>query len=170
MRTCLTLTTSLLLLACSTADTPPPVEVLHSAADFGTVHDYQLVAPDQAINGELPYPAGYPLLAKSLREGFADRGYQETREGALQVYYWLAIRETPLDYHVDMPPPNPLGPYQAIHRFSDETGTLRLRITDAGGKVLWEGITRTGLSPAHQRNELLKHAVDALLEELPPAR
>ena len=166
MRALPILSCSLFLIACSTPDTPT-VDVLHTASQLGTRHDYQLMAPQQAL--ALPYATGYPLFAQRLRQGLDARGYRETAEAPLQVHYWLAIRDTPVEYRVDMPPPNPLGPYQAIHRLPEETGALRVRITDADGQVLWEAQARTALSPMSERNARLQQAVDALLEELPAA-
>jgi hypothetical protein len=79
-------------------------------------------------------------------------------------------RDGPLLFKADVPPPNPLGPYQAIHRLRDETGTLRLRLTDLDGRILWEGVISTGLSPARDSAELLGRAVQVLTEQIPLAR
>ena len=76
----------------------------------------------------------------------------------------------PLTYSVDMPPPSPLGPYQAIHRFEDVRGLLHLRITDRNEQLLWEGAARTELSPERQRQQQIDLAVDALVQKLPVAR
>ena len=76
----------------------------------------------------------------------------------------------PLTYPVDVPPPSPLGPYQAIHRFEDVRGLLHLRVTDRNEQLLWEGAARTELSPERQRQQQIDRAVDALVQKLPVAR
>ena len=54
-----------------------------------------------------------------------------------------------------------MGPYLAIHRLRDETGTLRVRLVDLEERVLWEGMVSTGLSPARANPEQLELAVGA---------
>ncbi|MBM7062233.1 DUF4136 domain-containing protein [Pseudomonas sp. UL073] len=131
---------------------------------------FQLIAPEQALSGPAPYAERYAQLVPLLRQGLGERGYHESQRPQLLVYYWLALQDSPLEFRVDTPPPNPLGPYQAIHRLRDETGTLRLRLATPDGQVLWEGLATTGLSPARDSPELLHSAVGALLLQIPEAR
>lgn len=119
--------------------------------------------------GRSPYRAHYRQLAPLLRQQLAERGYHESQQPELRVYYWLALQDAPLEFRVDEAPPSPLGGYQAIHRLRDATGTLRLRITDLTGQVLWEGTASTGLSPAWDSAELLQTAVEALVRQIPVA-
>lgn len=162
----------LLCLALATCASPaPPIQVIKPAtAALVGRHSFQLLAPQQAVDGELPFRERYAQLAALLRQGLAERGYHEGQPPQLRVYYWLALRDTPLEFPVDQAPPDPLGPYRAIHRLRDETGTLRLRLTDLNEQVLWEGLVSTGLSPAWDSAEQLERAVQALLRQLPPAR
>ena len=106
-------------------------------------------------------------MPQLLRHGLSARGYHESQQPQLRVYYWLAVQDSPLTFKVDVPPPSPLGPYQAIHRLRDETGTLRLRLTDLDERILWEGVISTGLSPARDSGELLERAVQVLTEQIP---
>ncbi|MGH8353267.1 MAG: DUF4136 domain-containing protein [Pseudomonas sp.] len=162
----------LLCLALATCASPaPPIQVVKpAAAELAGRHSFQLLAPQQAVNGELPFRERYAQLAPLLRQGLGLRGYREGRPAELRVYYWLALRDRPLEFKVDVPPPDPLGPYRAIHRLRDETGTLRLRLTTPNQQVLWEGLVSTGLSPARDSAEQLERAVQALLQQLPAAR
>jgi hypothetical protein len=162
----------LLCLALVTCANPiPQIRVLQPAApDLAGRGTFELVSPEQAVEGELPYRERYAQLAPLIRQGLASRGYQAANHAQLRVYYWLAVNDTPLEFKVDQAPPSPLGPYQAIHRLRDETGTLRLRLTDRAGQVLWEGLAITGLSPSRDSAELLASAVHALIEQLPAAR
>jgi hypothetical protein len=162
----------LLCLALATCASPiPQIRVLQSAApELAGRGTFALVSPEQAIEGELPYRERYAQLAPLIRQGLERRGYQAAHDAQLRVYYWLAVNDTPLEFKVDPAPPSPLGPYQAIHRLRDETGTLRLRLTDPAGRVLWEGLAITGLSPSRDSAELLASAVRALIEQLPAAR
>ncbi|NQD93952.1 DUF4136 domain-containing protein [Pseudomonas sp. CrR25] len=149
----------------------PQVQVL-SLGDqelFG-LRGYELVAPEPSLEGTLPFPTEYRQLPQLLRRGLSARGYHESRQPELRVYYWLAVRDAPLAFKVDPAPPTPLGPYQAIHLLRDETGTLRVRLTDLGGRRLWEGLVNTGLSPARDSAELLERAAQALTERIPSAR
>jgi len=161
----------LLCLALATCASPtPPIQVVKPAtADLVGRHSFQLLAPQQVVDGELPFRERYAQLAALLRQGLAERGYHEGQPPQLRVYYWLALRDTPLELRVDQAPPDPLGPYRAIHRLRDETGTLRLRLTDLDEQVLWEGLVSTGLSPAWDSAEQLERAVAALLRQIPPA-
>lgn len=153
------------LCACSTPD-PAQVQILHDGQDFGSQRDYRLVAPYADAPG-----ADATLLAESLRRGLARHGYRQGGDNApLVIQYRLTTASQPLTYSVDVPPPGPLGPYQAIHRFEDVRGLLHLRVTDADEHLLWEGAARTDLSPERQRQEQIDRAVDALVRELPPAR
>ena len=162
----------LLCLALATCASPiPQIRVLQPAhPDLAGRGTFELVSPEQAVEGELPYRERYAQLAPLIRQGLASRGYQAANDAQLRVYYWLAVNDTPLEFKVDQAPPSPLGPYQAIHRLRDETGTLRLRLTDPAGQLLWEGLATTGLSPSRDSAELLASAVRALIEQLPAAR
>ncbi len=168
MRLFLVLLLCLVLATCSTHI--PSIQVLRPA-DSGLAirHSFQLVPPEQALQSPAPYREHYIRLDPLLRQGLAARGYHESQSPELRVYYWLALQDAPLEFKVDQAPPNPLGPYQAIHRLRDETGTLRLRITDLDGLVLWEGIASTGLSPSWDSAELLESAVEALTRQIPIA-
>ncbi|MGA4637873.1 hypothetical protein ACPA5B_28775 [Pseudomonas solani] len=168
MRLFLVLLLCLVLATCSTHI--PSIQVLHpDGGDLTARHSFQLIPPEQALPGQAPYREHYARLDPLLRQGLATRGYHENQTPELRIYYWLALQDAPLEFKVDQAPPSPLGPYQAIHRLRDETGTLRLRITDLDGQVLWEGIASTGLSPAWDSAELLQSAVEALTRQIPIA-
>ncbi|MCY1289968.1 hypothetical protein D9M70_390860 [compost metagenome] len=165
----------LILLLClglaTCASHVPQIQVTQGpAAELAGLQSFQLVPPEQALAGPAPYPERYAQLGPQLRQGLGERGYHESQTPQLLVYYWLALRDSPLEFHVDTPPPDPLGPYQAIHRLRDATGTLRLRLASPDGQVLWEGTASTGLSPARNSGEYLHNAVTALLKQVPEAR
>lgn len=153
------------LYACSTPD-PAQVQILHDASDFGARREYQLIAPYADMPG-----AEATLLAESLQRSLARHGYRQGGGDApLLIQYRLTSASQPLTYPVDVPPPSPLGPYQAIHRFEDVRGLLHLRVTDRNEQLLWEGAARTELSPERQRQQQIDRAVDALVQKLPVAR
>ena len=153
------------LYACSTPD-PAQVQVLQDASDFGSRRDYQLVVP----YADAP-DADATLLAESLQRSLARHGYRQGGNDApLLIQYRLTSANQPLTYSVDMPPPSPLGPYQAIHRFEEVRGLLHMRVTDRNEQLLWEGAARTELSPQHQRQQQIDRAVEALVQKLPAAR
>lgn len=160
----------LLCLAVATCTTQVPrAQISHPAdARLSGLHDFQLMPPESAVDA-LPYRSRYPLINAQLRQGLIERGYRESATPQIRVYYWLALQDAPLEFKVDVPPPDPLGPYHAIHRLRDETGTLRLRLTDAQEQTLWEGTVSTGLNPAHASATLLQDAIDALLKQVPAA-
>ena len=164
-------TVLLLCLALATCSSPPPrVQVLAPANNELTgKHSFRLIAADQAVQGEVPFAERYEQLEQLLREGLSSRGYQASPTAEIQVYYWLAVQDSPLDFKVDTAPPTSLGPYQAIHRLRDETGSLRLRLTTPAQVILWEGLISTGLSPAKDSAELLERATQALLQQIPMA-
>lgn len=161
----------LLCLAVATCTTHTPQAQVSQAGDgrLSGLYDFQLMPPENAVDA-LPYRSRYPLINAQLRQGLIEHGYRESATPQIRVYYWLALRDAPLDFKVDVPPPDPLGPYLAIHRLRDETGTLRLRLTDAQEQTLWEGTISTGLSPAHASATLLEGAIDSLLKQVPAAR
>lgn len=168
MRLFLVLLLCLALATCSSHI--PGIQVTHPANPSLVGHaSFELIAPEQAVQGEAPYRAHYRQLAPLLRQQLAERGYHESQQPELRVYYWLALQDAPLEFRVDETPPAPLGAYQAIHRLRDATGTLRLRITNLTGQVLWEGTASTGLSPAWDSAELLQTAVEALVRQIPVA-
>lgn len=147
----------------------PQSEVTQSAnpALAGLQH-YRLVAPEQAVQGEPPFRQRYAELAVELQRGLAERGYLlDPQHAQLQVYYWLAVQDQPLEFRVDNT--GLLGPYQSIHRLRDSTGTLRVRLTDLQDQVLWEGKVSTGLSPERDSAERLQQALGALLRQIPQA-
>ena len=111
----------------------------------------------------------YRQLPQLLRQGLSARGYHESTQPQLRVHYWLAVQDSPLDFHVETAPPTPLGPYQALHRLRDSTGTLRIRLTTPEQHILWEGLSSTGLSPQRDSAELLERATQALLQQIPKA-
>lgn len=160
----------LLCLAVATCSNPVPhAQVAHPAeARLDGLHDFQLMPPENAVD-TLPYRSRYPLINAQVRQGLIERGYRESAAPQIRVYYWLAVQDAPLEFKVDVPPPQPLGPYLAIHRLRDETGTLRLRLTDAQEQTLWEGTVSTGLSPAHASAALLQDAIGALIQQIPSA-
>lgn len=161
----------LLCLGLATCASHVPQARILSAADASLAgrHSYELIDPQHSLEGATPYAERYRQLPPLLRHALAARGFHESRQAQLRVYYWLALQDSPLTFKVDNPPPNPLGPYQAIHRLRDETGTLRLRLTDPEGRILWEGVISTGLSPARDSAERLERAVQALTEQIPLA-
>lgn len=147
----------------------PQAQILTAAADLAGRHSFELVDPQPSLQGEPPFPERYRQLPQLLRHGLSARGYHESQRPQLRLYYWLAVQDAPLTFKVEVPPPSALGPYQAIHRLRDETGTLRLRLTDLDQRVLWEGLISTGLSPAQDSAELLERAALALTEQIPRA-
>ena len=157
----------LALVACST---PPPDAQVTQAADkrLDGLRNFQLMPPENAVDA-LPYASRYPLLNAWLRQGLERQGYRESGQAQLRIYYWLALRDAALEFKADVPPPQSLGPYLAIHRLPDQTGTLRVRLTDLHDQVLWEGTVSTGLSPQRTSSERLRHAVDALVAQVPKA-
>lgn len=161
----------LLCLGLATCTTHTPrVEVLSPASqDLAGHHSFELIAPEPAVIGEIPLRNRYTQLDRLLRHDLTRRGYRESRQAELRVYYWLAVQDNLLQFKVDVPPPNPLGPYQAIHRLRDATGTLRVRLTDRDDRLLWEGVVDTGLSPARDSAELLERATHALTQQIPAA-
>lgn len=172
MRLSLTLLICLLLTACSNQPAAGPApQVISQRPDALTkLHSFRLIAPEQAITGAMPLPALYPQMAQLLSSQLQMRGYKKAPTADINVYYWLSVQDHPLQFKVDLPPPNALGPYQAIHQLRDETGTLRLRLTDAQGDIVfWEGTVITGLSPASDSRELLEQALQALTELIPHA-
>ncbi|WP_044871254.1 DUF4136 domain-containing protein [Pseudomonas sp. LFM046] len=169
MRLFLVLLLCLALATCSTSI--PKIHILQPAtAELAGRGSFELISPEQAVNGELPHHERYAQLATLLRQGLEGRGYRAASDAQLRVYYWLAVTDQPLEFKVNQAPPSPLGPYQAIHRLRDETGTLRLRLTDPTGNVLWEGLASTGLSPSWDSEELLESATRALVGQVPTAR
>lgn len=126
----------------------PSARVTHPAnAGLPGLQGFQLMPPEQAVDA-LPYRNRYPLINAELRQGLAAHGYHESATPQFRVYYWLALRDAPLEFRPDLPPTSGMGPYLAIHRLRDETGTLRVRLVDLEERVLWEGMVSTGLSPA----------------------
>lgn len=148
----------------------PQAQIITPANDaLAWRHGFELIDPQSSLEGEAPFPERYRQLPQLLLHGLSARGYHESQQPQLRVYYWLAVRDEPLTFKVAVPPPNPLGPYQAIHRLRDETGMLRLRLTDLDERILWEGVISTGLSPARDSAELLERATRALTEQIPLA-
>ncbi|HBO9562398.1 TPA: DUF4136 domain-containing protein [Pseudomonas aeruginosa] len=147
----------------------PSARVTHPASALPGLQGFQLMPPEQAVDA-LPYRNRYPLINAELRQGLATHGYHESATPQFRVYYWLALRDAPLEFRPDLPPTSGMGPYLAIHRLRDETGTLRVRLVDLEERVLWEGMVSTGLSPARANPEQLELAVGALLRLLPRAR
>lgn len=164
MRHTATLLLGLGLCACTTPD-PAQVQILHDGSDLGA-RAYQLLTADS----DAP-DAEATLLAESLQRSLARQGYRQGGSDApLLIRYRLTTASQPLTWSVDAPPPGPLGPYQAIHRFEDVRGLLHLRVTDRQEGLLWEGAARTELSPDRHRRDQLERAVDTLVSRMPPAR
>lgn len=160
---------TLLLAGC--ASPAPQVLVVQTATpSLGTRHTFELLAPSTNPEGQLPPPTDYTTVERSLRQGLLNHGYREVKKADLRVAYTLTLNETPLEFRVDNPPNNPLGSYLAVHRFQDESVTLRLRVSDRADKTLWQGLITTGLSPSWQRDELLHTAVTTLLQQIPVSR
>ncbi|WAJ38209.1 hypothetical protein OU800_02930 [Pseudomonas sp. GOM7] len=159
----------LLCLGLATCASPIPHARIITPADDALQgrHSFQLVDPQSSLADTPPFPERYAQLPQLLRQGLSARGYHESQPPQTRVYYWLAVQDKPLTFKVDAA--GSLGPYQAIHRLRDETGTLRLRITDLNDVTLWEGLISTGLSPARDSAELLERAVHVLTEQLPKA-
>lgn len=148
----------------------PRVQVLAPASQaLAGRQGFELIAPETAVLGEMPLRERYAQLDRLLRQELTRRGYRQRRPADLRVYYWLAVQDSPLQFKVDVPPANLLGPYQAIHRLRDATGTLRVRLTDRDERILWEGVVDTGLSPARDSAKLLERATRALTRHLPAA-
>ncbi|MFI8384624.1 hypothetical protein [Pseudomonas sp. NPDC079086] len=161
----------LLCLALATCSSQlPRAQVLTPAsAELTGKRSFSLIAAEQAVAGHVPFAERYAQLEQLLRAGLSARGYQANPQAEIQVYYWLAVQDSPLEFKADAAPPTPLGPYQAIHRLRDETGTLRIRLTTPEQHILWEGLISTGLSPAKDSAELLERATLVLLQQIPEA-
>jgi hypothetical protein len=164
-------TVLLLCLAMATCSSNlPRAQILTPASvDLAGKHTFALVAAEQPEQNDTPLAERHAQLAQLLREGLSARGYQANPQAEIQVHYSLAMQDSPLDIRVDNAPPTPLGPYQAVHRLRDETGTLRIRLTTPTQQPLWEGLINTGLSPAKDSAELLERATQALLQQIPQA-
>jgi hypothetical protein len=161
---------SLLLAGCATSS--PQVLVVQTATpSLGTRHSFEMLPPStNNTDGQLPPTADYAQVEASLRQGLLNHGYRESKKAEVRVAYTLTLNETPLEFRVDNPPNNPLGSYLAVHRFQDESVTLRLRVNDRADKTLWQGLITTSLSPSWQRAELLHAAVVTLLQQIPVSR
>ena len=160
---------SLLLAGCATSS--PQVLVVQTATpSLGTRHTFEMLPPSTSTDGQLPPVADYAQVEASLRQGLLNHGYRESRKAEVRVAYAMTLNETPLEFRVDNPPNNPLGSYLAVHRFQDESVTLRLRISDRADKTLWQGLITASLSPSWQRGELLHAAVVTLLQQIPVSR
>ncbi|MDV7784636.1 isochorismatase family protein, partial [Pseudomonas aeruginosa] len=58
-----------------------------------------------------------------------------------RVYYWLALRDAPLEFRPDLPPTSGMGPYLAIHRLRDSLAAAgRKKVVVAG---LWTEVCNT---------------------------
>jgi len=160
---------SLLLAGCSSPS--PQVLVVQTATpSLGQRHTFEMLPPSTSPDGQLPPTRDYAQVRANLRQGLLNRGYVEAKKAEVRVAYTLTLNEAPLEFRVDTPPPNPLGSYLAVHRFQDESITLRLRVSDRANKTLWQGLITTSLSPSWQREELLRAAVVALMQQIPVSR
>ena len=160
---------SLLLAGCSSPS--PQVLVVQTATpSLGDRHTFEILPPSTRPDGELPPTRDYAQVRANLRQGLLNRGYLEAKKADVRVAYTLTLNEAPIEFRVDTPPPNGLGSYLAVHRLQDESITLRLRISDRGNKILWQGLITTSLSPSWQREELLRAAVVALMQQIPVSR
>lgn len=161
----------LLCLALATCSSQlPRVQVLTPATDeLPRRQTFELVAAEHSLASDPPFAERYQQLTQLLRAGLSQRGYRQNPQAQIQVYYWLALQDSPLEVKVDTAPPSPLGPYQAIHPLRDRTGTLRLRLTTPEQQILWEGLIHTGLSPEKDSAELLERAARALTAQIPQA-
>lgn len=158
----------LLGLATCASNLPHSETLVPAAPALAGLRHYQLVAPEQALHTQAPYPQHYSQLAVDLNRQLQALGYRPDGTPQLRVYYWLAVRDEPLEFRVDTP--GLLGPYQSIHRLRDATGTLRVRLTDLQDHTLWEARVETGLSPQRSSATQLEQAVSALLQQIPVAR
>ncbi|MES2819516.1 MAG: DUF4136 domain-containing protein [Pseudomonadota bacterium] len=159
----------LLLSGCS-SPTPRVALLQPSVAELAGLRRFALQPAQPLPDEQVPDTLRTAQLEGLLRKGLQARGYEAGPPPQLRVAYWLTLTQQPLSYNVDPPAALALGPYQAIHRLQDETGTLRLRLTDVHDRVLWEGLVSTGLSPSTQSAEAMERAVEALLLQLPKAR
>lgn len=154
-------------LATCASNLPQSELVVAASPALQGLRHYQLVAPEQALAQDNPYPQHYAQLAVQLQSRLHELGYSASGQPQLRIYYWLAVRDQPLEFRVDAP--GLLGPYQSIHRLRDATGTLRVRLTDLNERTLWEARVETGLSPERSSAEQLDKALGALLQQLPAA-
>ena len=159
-----------LLVATCASDLPRAQVTVPASSHLAGLSHYQLIRPEQALKSEAPFAQRYAELSNYLEQSLNEHGFTNTGRPQVQVYYWLAVKDRQFDFTVDNPPALAQGPYQAIHRLRDRTGTLRVRLTDLNQQVLWEGTVDTGLSPERDRAELLQQAVEALLRQLPKAQ
>ena len=167
MRLLLIVLTCAALASCATPHIPQ-TQVSHaSPRALARLQRFKLIAPASILKAPTAFPGAYPQLASLLSEQLQLRGYRQAEPAQINVYYWLAVQERPVEFKVDQAPPSQLGAYLAIHRLQDETGTLRLRLTDQANNLLWEGTSKTGLSPASYSAELLKQATQALTAQIP---
>ncbi|VTL99658.1 Uncharacterised protein [Pseudomonas aeruginosa] len=168
MRLFATILLCLALGAC--ADHPPGVRLTHPAsAELPGLQGFQLMPPERAVDA-LPYRSRYPLINAELRQGLGGPRLPRERHPAVPRLLLAGAARRSAGIPPDLPPTSSMGPYLAIHRLRDETGTLRVRLVDLEERILWEGTASTGLSPARANPEQLERAVGALLQQLPRAR
>ncbi|MFI8483347.1 DUF4136 domain-containing protein [Pseudomonas sp. NPDC078700] len=167
MRLFLILLACMALTDCATPPTPQTEVTCTNPQALSSLKRFKLIAPEPALKTQPALPALYPKLASLLGEQLHQQGYQQVEPAQINVYYWLAVQDNPIEFKVDLPPPSQLGAYQAIHRLQDETGTLRVRLTDPANNLLWQGTSKTGLSPATYSIELVERAVSALTAQIP---
>lgn len=160
------LTAVLLVIAACTNPQPQPHISTSASVMLNGLQRFSLL-PTEA-DAEAP-AAQQAQLHGLLLQGLEQRGYQAAEPAEIQVQYWFSEQTTPLQLNVDTPAPEPLGPYQAVHRLQDVNASLRVQLHDAQQNLLWEGSIDTPLSPASQRTDLLKQAIQRLLRELPRA-
>lgn len=167
MRLLVILLTCMALASCANTPTPHTEISTVNPQALSALSRFKLISPEPILKPSAAPPALYPQLTSLLREQLQQRGYQQAEPAQIHVYYWLEVCEQPIEFEVDQAPPNQLGAYQAIHVLHDETGTLHLRLTDPANNVLWQGTSKTGLSPASYSAKLLKQAVLALTTQIP---
>lgn len=159
-----------LLVATCASDLPRAQVVVPASNHLAGLSHYQLIRPEQALTSEAPFTQRYAELSSYLEQALNEHGFTNTAQAQVLVFYWLAVQDRQLEFAPSNPSALVQGPYQAIHRLRDRTGTLRVRLTDLNQQVLWEGTVDTGLSPERDRAELLQQAVEALLRQLPQAQ
>lgn len=87
----------------------PSARVTHPAsAGLPGLQGFQLMPPEQAVDA-LPYRNRYPLINAELRQGLAAHGYHESATPQFRVYYWLALRDAPLEFRPTFRPPPAWG-------------------------------------------------------------
>ena len=83
----------LLCLGLATCSSHVPQARILSPADASLAgrHGFELIDPQASLEGEAPFPERYRQLPHLLRHGLSTRGYHESQQPQLRVYYLSLI-------------------------------------------------------------------------------